>query len=530
MRSVVKENMGAQPSLRRSLHFSPLVWLLGLGACTSVLGIEDLNEGPRPGAATGGDESSGGTSNPGAGKSNNGGSNNPNGGSSNPNGGSLNPGAGAGNEPSGGTSDGGAGGAPEPVDGPVHGTVIDFWGKGIGNVVVQLGEQTVSTDTDGKFTADPVPAVYDASLTISRQSGGRLYGWVYQGLTRRDPTLQVYQAREDRGTSGYLFVSGATLGANDKISTSLGTPDGSTEKSGLSTDPVNGNYFAPEWQGAGSTQGTIHALQWTINPATLLPSAYKTYYSALVALAEGTTLSDTNLAMTGPVTSGTITGTVAPAGSGDRNNGVFARFSSGASIRLVDQDAPAANAFSYIVPQLANASISVVASETDSKGGYSLVHKDGLSSDDAAGTLSIPAPATPLSPASSGVMADQTTPFTFNGSADSKGAYVVHIEATEFYQAFYLVTTKKKFTLPTAAGYSWIGGRVYYWRVETYGSLATVDQMAGPNGFADAYYGPTQATSTGEPQALTQNSGSFTLSAQGFFTYNCVAGQTCVTP
>jgi len=528
MSRFVKQNMGALGSLRRSLRYSSVAWLVGLGACTSVLGIEDLHEGPRPGA--GGDANTAGSSNPGAGKNGTGGSNgnagssNPNGGSNNPNGGTVNPGAGAGNEPTGGTADGGAGG--EPVEGPVHGTVIDFWGKGLSNITVKIGDQTVATDKDGKFTSEAVPAEYDASLTISRESGGKIYAWVYQGLTRRDPTLQVYQAREDRYTQGYVYVSDATLGENDTIGGTIGTADGTTEKKNLSV-ASGGNYFAPNWQGPATTNGTIHALQWTVNQSNELPSAYKTYFSALVALSEGTALADTTLKMKGPVSSDTITGTVAPAGDGDRNNGVFLRFSSGGAIRLADHT-PAANAFSYIVPQVANSSLSVTASEGDSSDAFGFVHQDGLSPGDAAGTLTIPAPALPVSPATAADMVDQTTPFTFNGSADSKGAFVIHIEALQNYQSFYIVTTNKKFTLPTSNGYSWVDGRVYYWRIETHGARATVDQMAGPTGFADPYYGPTQFAGTGDPQGLNQDSGSFTLSAEAFFTYNCVAGQVCV--
>jgi hypothetical protein len=531
MSRFVKQTMGDSGSLRRSLRYSSVAWLVGLGACTSVLGIEDLHDGPRPG--TGGDASTAGTSSPGAGTSSASGKNGTGGangtsGSNASNGGSVNPDAGVGNEPMGGTADGGAGGVVEPVDGPLHGTVIDFWGKGLANIAVTVGEQTVATDKDGKFTTEPVPAEYDASLTVSRESGDKIYAWVYQGLTRRDPTLQVYQAREDRYTMGYVNVSDATLGVNDTISGSIGTADGSTEKTNLST-AAGGNHFAPDWQGPATTNGTIHALQWTVNQANDLPSSYKTYFSALMALSEGTTLAATTLKMAGPVDSGTITGTASPAGDGDRNNSVFVRFSSGGAIRLADHT-PTADAFSYVVPTLANSSLSIAASEGDSYEAYGFVHKDGLSPGDAAGTLTIPAPATPLSPAASGDMADQTTPFTFNGSVDSKGAFVIHIEAVQFNQSFYIVTSKKKFTLPTSTGYSWIGGRVYYWRVETHGALATVDQMAGPTGFADPYYGPTQFTATGEPQGLNQASGSFTLSKRGFFTYNCVAGQVCVTP
>ena len=47
-----------------------LLGVLWLGACTSVLGIEDLHEGPRPGA--GGEDSTAGTTSA-AGKTNSGG-------------------------------------------------------------------------------------------------------------------------------------------------------------------------------------------------------------------------------------------------------------------------------------------------------------------------------------------------------------------------------------------------------------------------------------------------------------------------
>jgi hypothetical protein len=527
--------------MHQSLRFSSVVCLLGFWACAPV---DDVNDVPavggdgteNAGATASGGKSNGGGASASGGTANTGGASNVAGsstggassvagsstggaaaGGNGGDGGDRTPDAGAGNGVNGGASEGGAGGAAEPVSNTVHGTVIDFWGHGLGNISVQIGDQIVATDQDGKFTAADVPAEYDASLKIAREEGNKVYGWVYQGLTRRDPTLQVYQGRDDHYTSGYVFVSGATLGASDTISASLGTPDGASEKTDLSTD-ANGNYFAPEWQGAETTQGTIHALQWSVNQATSLPSAYKSYYSALIALSETVSLADTTLTMAGPIVDGSVTGTVTPVADGDRNNGVFVRFNSGASIRLVDQDAPTANAFSYVVPQLANASISVVASEGASYSAFGLVHKDGLHPGDEAGTLKIPTPATTLSP--NGGNANLTTPFSFSGSADSKGAFVIHIEATQFYQSVYIVTTKKSFTLPTPIGHTWIGGRGYSWRVETFGSLATVDQMAGPAGFADAYYGPTQSTSTGEPQGPSHESGSFTISEPGYFTYN----------
>ncbi|HYJ09143.1 MAG TPA: hypothetical protein VEX18_09035, partial [Polyangiaceae bacterium] len=52
--------MGLQ-HLRSLLRLSPVVSVLTLGACASVLGIEDLSSGPAPGA--GGSDGTGNTGN-----------------------------------------------------------------------------------------------------------------------------------------------------------------------------------------------------------------------------------------------------------------------------------------------------------------------------------------------------------------------------------------------------------------------------------------------------------------------------------
>src|SRR4051812_13851976 len=156
--------------LSRARRWSPLAALLALGACNSVLGIEDLHDGPRPG--TGGDDSSGGSQNPTGGK------NNPSGGSvrtprNSPHAGAHSAPSGAGGNSSGtsgttgtsGTSgssgtmnDGGAGGEPPVVGDPtVRGKVIDFWGQAVPNIAVQVGDQTTTTDAAGKFTVQDVP-------------------------------------------------------------------------------------------------------------------------------------------------------------------------------------------------------------------------------------------------------------------------------------------------------------------------------------------------------------------------------------
>ena len=516
MRAPVDHEMSwLRPALLPSLFL--------LGACSSVLGIEDLHQEPRPGSA-GSSNADAGTSTTSAGAGNGGkvGSGG-NGSSGAAQGGTTAPNAGtsAGGSVDGNGGTGGSGGAPEPTAGPVRGTLIDFWGRPLGNVTVQVGAETAATDRDGKFSFEGnVPAEYDASLKLEREAGGKVYGWVYQGLTRRDPTLQVYQGRDDRDTDGYTTITSQdTVGENDTISGAWGTADGSYEKQDLDTSP-NGNYFSPKWQGPAANMGTAHALLWSKNAATALPSGYKSYEAKLIALEASTDASMSFALETMTIPSGNVTGTVSPVGAGERENKVFVRFKSGATLTLADHT-PAADAFSYIVPQLTDASVSVAASETDGNDAFSVVHKDGLSPGDAVGELSIPAPAAIIGPSGNDAEAvDDATQFTFRGSADSAGAYVVHVEADAFYQSLYIVTQKTTFTLPKVldGGYSLTSGRVYRWWVETHGSFKTVDQMAQAGGSLDSYSGPTTYSVPGKPMGTKQESGSYTCTGAAYFT------------
>jgi len=519
----VKRHSAVPGALRSWLRPPLVVAATALAACTSVLGIEDLHEGPRPGdGGSDADAGTAGTSSSGAGA--HGGTSSSAGtatsGGSEPRAGSGNAAGGGGSSATGGSSAEGGAAPPAPTDGPVHGTVIDFWGRALGNITVQIGTQQVVTDKDGKFSTDSAPAEYDASLKLARESGGKVYGWVYQGLTRRDPTLQVFQGREDRSTSGTVTVTAEdAIGTNDTVSAAWGTPDGSSEKHDM-TVGAPGNNFMPDWQGPSTNTGSAHALLWAVNAATSLPSAYRSYDTKLIALAEGTAADMTFTLKTMSITTDNVTGSVTRAGAGDRTNAVFVRFKSGASLTLVSHT-PTADAFTYLVPKLMDASISVAASEEDGSDGFSVVHQDGLSPGDSVGTLDIPSPPITLGPTGTAADAvDDATPFTFKGSADSAGAYVIHIEADQFYQSLFIVTEKTTFTLPKVldGAYQLTSGRLYRWWVETHGSYETVDQMTKAGGFADAYAGPTQFSAPGEPMGLNQESGAFTSSGAALFT------------
>jgi hypothetical protein len=512
--SPAKQKMTAPQARRRSFRFTSLALLVGVGACTSVLGIEDLHEGARPGA--GGEDSTAGTSSTTGGK--NTGGNNGNGGSTSPDGGAPDPHAGAGNEPSGGmpaggtSNDAGAGGegGAAPITSTVTGTLVDYWGQKIPNATLQIGDQQVSTDDDGVFIVEHVAESYDVSLFVGS------YGWVFQGLTRRDPTLQIFSGLQFRSTwMDANFKPGTTVGTNENIFVSMATLSGLDQHTDVGTDSTF--YLRPEWEGGATATGTAHALYWSINPTTKLPAVYKAYDSQTRALTDDVDGAPITFDLTSPTpfTSKAVTGTVTPYGTATRTNSVFARFTSGAIIQIVD-DAPNANAFSYLVPEgIPNATFTVAAWEGSTAGPMGLVHKGGLSAGDDIGALDIPAPPTVLTPPSGASNVDGATNFTFKSSADNAGAFLVTISADNDPQVLYIVTTKKKFQIPSVVDGAFVlyPDSDYSWWVETHGSFATVDEMTGPTGWFDEF-GKEYST----PLGVEQPSGSYTSSAFYQFT------------
>jgi hypothetical protein len=501
------------------LRFSPLVSLLTLGACASVLGIEDISSGPAPGAA--GDDGSGNSSSGGdgstGGKGGGGKTSTPEGGSDSVAGeGPIN-GAGSGNEAGGiNVPVGGEGGGGNiPADHTVTGKVVDFFGNPVANATLQIGEDTTSSDADGEFTFENVPGEYEISALVKREGNGKWYGWVYQGLTRRDPTLQVYQGRDSRYCQMELNTTGATPGANDVIISSIGSADGNSTYEDV--DPSVGSNDYHDWEGGATTQGTAHALLFTKNAATNLPSGYKAYDSKLLALADGVSGEVTYDLSADVIASGNLTGSVVPAGEDDRTNMVFLRFASGAYIQLVEHE-PTMNNFSYLVPTITGASVSVLAAEGSFYGPLGVVHKEGLNAGDATGALDIPLPPEPLTPNQTAVD-PETAQFTFKASADNAGAFVVTMEHDTIYEYIYVVTTKTKFTIPSIVGGALPlrSGATYRWWVETHGDFATVDEMTGPNGFADAYSHPSFGY---VPTGPIQQDGSYTFSGYFGFSVN----------
>ena len=504
-------------------RYVSLFSLLGIAACGSLLGIEDVHEGAAPGSTgdsgTGTGNPEGGSSNPNggaaahAGAAHGGASGNgaAQGGTENPTGGSAGKGSSGAN--AGNDGDAGAAGA-SAAGSTVTGHLIDVWGHAVPQTSVAIGDQFTTTNQAGVFTVDGVPESYDASLLIKFADGvTQTHAYVFQGLTRRDPTLQVY--RGVIAQSGILEVTytnaTASLTGSRQIALALAGSDGSFEKQQGSSS--NGFYGSIPWFGPTSTLEQAHALVWQNNGSTGVMEGYYAYASSSVGLS-GVVTEPTliNLDLSGKsIPASTLAGSVSAGNFAERSNSVSVRFASGATIGLA-RNTPTTDAFSYLVPTLSNASISFAAAEGcyQSASSCALVHKDGLSGGNPNFQVTIPTPASGLATSPAGDVS-AATQFTF---AEHTGPYVsVLSNAGTSSDRLFVIGNQRPFKIPTVTdgSYALMPGATYVWSIETHGTPASVDEMAGPGGFIDSY---ADRHGSLEPTGKRAGDGTFTVSAR----------------
>jgi hypothetical protein len=505
--------------LQALLRLSPLVCALALGACASVLGIEDLSSGPAPDGA-----GNNGTGNNGTGNSSSGG-NSGGGGKSNPPGGGSDSEAGEGPVVNGGNGNqaGGinvpiAGDGNTPTDPTVRGKLIDFWGHVLPNVAIQIGETLTSSDENGEFVFEDVPATYDVSfhVTFIQYNQTRSFGWVFQGLTRRDPTLQVSQGLPLRDGNILVTPDNVTaVAANETISVAIGGDDGNWN---IGNVGATGVQTSASWEGGDTTSATAHGLYFQFDEDTDFPTSYLAHDSSLVSLEDSSEQAQITLNLTpGTLAAGNLQGKVEEASGTERENSVFLRFDSGATIPLLSHSG-AEDLFTYLVPTIPNSSITVAASEGDAYYGfYAVAHANGLAASSEDLELVIPTPASLTSPADQLTGVDETTTFAFQSAAANPGPFVVqfeNVDTTGLYQTLYVVTAEKQLTIPEVldGGFALQKNKIFEWRVATHGSFGSVDEMAGSTGYLDPF------AVEAEPVGPNLEDGQYTISAARYFT------------
>jgi hypothetical protein len=225
-----------------------------------------------------------------------------------------------------------------------------------------------------------------------------------------------------------------------------------------------------------------------------------------------------DLQATSQIPSGNLVGKVTPASGTDRANSVFLRFNSGAKLQLIN-DSTGPNTFSYLVPTIANSGVTFAAIEGDPYwGAFAVAHRDGLAQSATNVNLAIPAPSKPQTPGPGASNIDSNTQFTWSAGAGNSAAFVLSIldDDTGQKQGLFVVTAAKTLPkIPVVLGspYQFTSAHTYIWRVETHGTLASVDAMADPAGFMDEFSGDDES-----PRGPRTGDGTFTISQSNQFT------------
>ena len=399
----------------------------------------------------------------------------------------------------------GSGGSVAPVTGAVRGVLIDALRRPLTNVALRIGDQSVTTDGLGKFSADDVAATYAVSFKLSTivDRMPTTYAWRFEGLTRRDPTLQTYVAAEQQLASLVWHTQGATfpLAENQRMVACFGSPDGD-----FAVGVNQADYDSPLvfWSGPETTVGVTHGLLYTVFGPEELPLEYLAHDAKPVTLTVGGDAEAAfNFANMKPP-AGAITGRVSVTGQGERANWVVVRWTDGAQIVIADDESPM-EAFSYLVPTITNATAALVAMQ----GRYdsyprAVAFADNLSAGQAGIQLDIPASSALSAPGEGTMRVDAATAFQWTGDAK---VFVLVARAKQGYDKMYVVTSAKEAKLPIgeATAYTPPVGATFEWYVETHGAYANIDEAAGSDGLISAF--------DGELHGPRRGNGSFTVSA-----------------
>jgi hypothetical protein len=523
-----------------------------LASCSGLLGIEDVStSGSGGSAALGGNGGSGGSQNKGGSNATTGGASGVTGGSSaggtsttggspasggattggkanetggastggkNGTGGKTNTG---GASATGGTSTGeageggdGGGGGAGPTDTTVHGTIIDYYGHPVPNVPVTIGADSVQTDGQGKFTIEDVAPTYDALFVVQPMGDSKVqpYTWLYEGLTRRDPTLQVFRAFEwQYGALEYTITNGQ-VGNPPYTYLSVGTPNGVAydwvSASSSSAQSLDANWAGP----VSKVSGVLHALRFNSTDEEVATSfdAYYTQAVSLDASAKGT-ISFSMPAAAPPLTTGTVSGTVTSPTTSQRYNSVFARFADNASLPVVSGADATGEAFSYPVPSLPQAELTFAACY----GYYYVDETSPLACAYQPATvgqnnlaITIPAPPALVAPAPDATGVAQDASFQWASNAPVF-LFAIQDADYDYLRGVFVVTSKKQAKIPLVGGsYPLRKGFPQAWHVQVHSDVTSVDDAARPGGFLGTF-----AWRTAQPQIYRANDrGSFAQS------------------
>lgn len=370
-------------------------------------------------------------------------------------------------------------GAP-PADGPVHGRVIDFWGNPVPDLAINLDGEHATTNDDGEFTVDSAGDTYNVSFVVELVNPHAFFGWRFEHLTRRDPTLQVYAGLPEREAT-LLTTPNVELDTGDVIGIGI-----ASENANPSTQMNGPTYLTPDWRGPAQTLANLHALWWSTDPTTELPTDYLGYFSTTIALTD-TEESQVTLELDAGerIDRDNVSGNILYDTGVNRNNSVFVQFQDGATFQVVDDSDPQPSDFLYLVPSLPDASVIMAASEGPGWGeSYAMAHKRGIAPGTLDVNLTLPTPPEHVRPIAGEDSVTWDTEFSWTLTGPNK-VVVLHAVDLSYQQEIFVVTDRPTSHLPTFDNFELRKGGEHTWEVETHMECPTMDDCAGEDGFLD---------------------------------------------
>jgi hypothetical protein len=368
----------------------------------------------------------------------------------------------------------------------VSGTVMLYTSQfpADGVTVVIPGKPAAITDASGTFSISGVTTPYDCTALDLQ---GKV-STTYLGLTRSDPTLQIFDLIEPRsGTiNGSVTPFTATLLPPLVV---FGSPDGATALAGGAEagDPVPDRYdyeLIPGWSGPTTTTGTLHALQW-MEGNDGQPATYTGYASQAGVEVPNFGMAWAPTLALAPVGTSTLTGSItAFQGAVLRSKVVEVHFKTGGLLPIVT-DLTTPLTFSYATPSLASsvAAIDVTAAATlGSTQDTSFVYGRGLSPDGSA-QFTLRGPPLASAPANGATGVGLTTDFSWSAfSGVGGGVHVLVTQGVGNAPWYYVVTSGTTARIPdlSAHGMPLPPSTDYGWQVRAYAPFTSVDAFAAP--------------------------------------------------
>jgi hypothetical protein len=361
----------------------------------------------------------------------------------------------------------------------VQGRVIDTFSP-IANANVLVDGKVTSTATDGTFTVADVHTPYDVTLSFP----GNSEVWVYEGLTRTDPTVQVLGV-----SPGHQATVAGTIGTAPFQPTEVGAmfPGGSALAFGGAGGASGSSTIGPgtvRWSTTDPLHITLYGIRAIVDGSGN-PTSYTGYGSTDVTLHDGDALTGVTIPA-GSVSTGALSGSLtAPSGYTLNDGRAVIRFgpaSAGALVGVPLANATPPGSFSNTMVPIATGIGHGLAAAASDGAGDSTAAWDAVTAPNPSASLILPDVAMPTAPASGATNVAPGTTFSWTALAGS--VYLVALQPTGTGTQLYIVTTDTSTTLPdlTAINRALPNGAGYAFSVQAVGPFASMDAAAGPAG------------------------------------------------